>query len=80
MMFLILIVKLYSKIMSKQKARLIAQHEFVLLPTHREKFVDDNVTVPDESYSVRELLEKFSRGMMPPNVMKAGQYDPAAFF
>lgn len=65
--------------MSSLRKKLIAQHEFVLLPSHMEHPVGVSCTVPDESYSIKDLLEKFSRGM-DPGVSKQGIYDSGANF
>jgi len=40
------------------------------IETNREK----SLTIPDQSYTVREILEKFTRGL-PLDIEKGGQYD-----
>lgn len=50
--------------MSK-KVKLLAQHQFRLLPEHTEVNNSPSQTVPDESYTMRELLDRFTRGLDP---------------
>lgn len=57
------------------KKKLVNAHEFQLLPEHMEKKSTlPSMTVPDESYTPRELLEKFSRNI-DPGVTRRPTYD-----
>jgi len=60
--------------MTKRK-KLINPLDFVLLPEHMEHPDPISVTVPDESYTIRQLLDKFSRGI-DPGVSRTPQFDP----
>lgn len=60
-----------------ERKKLVNPVNFVLLPEHCEHPDPVSVTVPDESYSIRDLLEKFSRGV-DPGVMRSPSYDSDA--
>jgi len=53
--------------MSKKKeVKLITQRQFELLPQHMEDYTGCvSETVPNDAYSIKDILEKFTRGMDP---------------
>lgn len=60
--------------------RFLAPHEFVFDPgIHCEHSQGVSMTVPDESYSVRELLEKFTQGTLGP-IQKQPLFDEGVNF
>lgn len=63
--------------MEAKKIKIVSPNGYALTESRQEKCGGVSMTVPDDSYSIRELLEKYSRGMMPP-VGKQGQFDPGA--
>lgn len=60
------------------RTKLITQRDFRLEAHHMEKILGPSMTVPDESYGVREIMEKFTTGLQPPGIMREGKFDPAA--
>lgn len=64
--------------MEKTKRRLVKHHTFVLLDSHCESFVGHvSKTVPDETYTLREIVQRFRRGQpTDPGMMREGTYDP----
>lgn len=61
--------------------RNIAQDEFRLLPEHKEKTTGPSLTVPDETLSIKEIVEKHVRGQrIADQLMRTPIYDSGADF
>lgn len=59
----------------------IAQDEFRLLPEHKEKTTGPSLTVPDETLSIKEIVEKHVRGQrIADQLMRTPIYDSGADF
>lgn len=63
-----------------KRAKLICSLDFVLGPEHMEHPKGKSMTLPDEAYTIRELLEKFSRNQRMDELERAGTYDSAPSF
>lgn len=60
----------------KKSRRVIRQHEFVLKKEHKEKATTlPSMTVPDESYTIKELFERFSKGQSTGAPLREGIYN-----
>ena len=61
-------ISIYSSktlIIMKQR-KFITQYNFDPDSCEHEKFAIPSQTIPDQAYTIRELLEKYSTGIMPP--------------
>lgn len=56
------------------KRTVVTPLTYKLLKNHKQKFSEPSQTVPDQSYSIKEILEKFTRGI-DPMLTKIGSYE-----
>lgn len=65
----------------RERAKLITQHEFVLLSQHIEAGGGESMTVPDESMSIREIMRKHVTGMRVMETLhRTGHYEDEVDF
>lgn len=66
----------------KRPAKLISTRSFQLRPEHIEFVPGKSMTIPDDTYTIREILDKFSRGQSLDRLYRpeSSTYDGAATF
>lgn len=57
-------------------SKLIAARDFQLKPQHMEHREGASMTQPDEALSIRDILTRFTRGLVDESIYRPGTYQP----
>lgn len=62
-----------------KKIKVVTNNTYELLPEHLEHPVGETLTIPGESYTIQELLQKYTHGIVPP-LHREGIYEDSDSF